>query len=326
LKVKDNFADGTPEAAGAPYATIPRRMALRSHIRHLYRTLLPLLYAKSRYKLFLNATFEHISLRTLMLASQSDYFAEFVRPVPIHAPFGTSMVVVAPHQDDEAIGCGGAMALQARAGKAVSIILMQDGADGYDELGYPSRQAMSAIRNEESRQAAAVIGLEPPRFLGHASLKAAMPAATEDLRNFIEDKKADAIFIPMPLDANPDHRIANYILADALRTIPRTIRVFAYEVWGLCVPNVIVVIDDVIEEKMQMLQRFEFANTALDYTNSTKGLNMYRSRLLGSGMCRYAECFFELPREEYIELSDRVRSSDQSLAIPPAVAAAATIS
>jgi hypothetical protein len=87
--------------------------------------------------------------------------------------------------------------------------------------------------------------------------------------------------------------------------------VFGYEVWGLTIPNVIVVIDDVIEQKLAMLACFDFANKAVDYVRSTEGLNMYRSRLLASGMCKYAECFFEIPRQEYVELTDRVRAAER---------------
>ena len=89
---------------------------------------------------------------------------------------------------------------------------------------------------------------------------------------------------------------------------PGTCGYFGYEIWGLCIPNVLVIIDEVIEDKLKMLSCFTFANQAIDYVHTTKGLNMYRSRLLGAGECRYAECFFELPRTEFIELVDRIRA------------------
>ncbi len=281
---------------------------IRNYLRALYRMLYPLLYSRSQFKLFLGVTLRDIDLRMHALASATDYFSGFVRPVPVTAPFGHSMLVVAPHQDDETIGCGGALALQVKSGSAASVLLLTDGADGCEDLGM-TRQAMMELRNEESRRAAEVIHMEPPVFLGLPLLAAHFDEAVTHVRNEILRRTADAVFIPFVLDGHPDHRTANFILAEALKDIEWNVRVFQYEVWGLCVPNVVLVIDDVMDAKIAMLEQFVFANSALDYTNSTKGLNMFHSRMLGAGTCRYAERFFEVPREEYIDLVTRVRAA-----------------
>jgi LmbE family N-acetylglucosaminyl deacetylase len=285
-------------------------MTIRDYVRHAYRTILPFLYARTNFKLFLKTSLADFDWRVQQLASVTDYFSSFVRPIPIRAPFGKSMLVVAPHQDDETIGCGGALALQVRAGKPAFIVILQDGADGHDQLGM-ARQDLVALRNEESRRAAGLLDIEAPRFLNHADLAAAAQETTEELREILLERKVDAVFIPFMLDGHRDHRTANYILADALRTIDWNVRVFGYEVWGLCIPNVTVVIDDVIQQKLDMLSCFDFANKAVDYVQSTKGLNMYHSRMLGSGVCKYAERFFEIPAHEYIGLVERVRAGEK---------------
>jgi N-acetylglucosamine malate deacetylase 1 len=283
------------------------RGMIREYLRRGYRSLLPLLYARTNFKLFLKASFSDIDLRSQQLAAVADYFASSIRPIPIRAPFGRSMLVVAPHQDDEAIGCGGALALQVRAKGVASVVILQDGGDGHAELGLP-RQDLVSLRNEESRRACRVLGIEPPQFLNHADLAAASDQAAEQIRSILLDKRVDAIFIPFLLDGHPDHRTANYIVAQALKSIDWNVRVFGYEVWGLCIPNVIVVVDEVMDDKIRMLSCFDFANKAVDYVQSTKGLNMYHSRMLGAGICKYAERFFEVPRREYIELVEKAQS------------------
>lgn len=301
-----NHSNGSLKTVGyAPRKTSPM---IRRYLRSIYRIVYPLLYSRRQFKLFLGATLGDINLRMLALASATDYFSAFVRPIPITAPFGRSMLVVAPHQDDEAIGCGGALALQVKSGASASILLLTDGADDCEDLGM-TRQATTDMRNEESRCAASVIGLETPVFLGLPSLTAHFSRAVELVRDEILRRKADAVFIPFVLDGHPDHRTANAILAGALKGIGWNVRVFQYEVWGLCIPNVVLVIDDVMDDKTAMLEQFKFANSALDYTNSTKGLNMFHSRMLGAGMCRYAERFFELPGKEYIDLVGRVQAA-----------------
>lgn len=286
----------------------PGQFMIHNYLRRLYRTLMPLLYSRSRFKLFQTAALGDIELRMLALASTTDYFSGFVRPIPIQAPFGKSMLVVAPHQDDEAIGCGGALALQVRSGQRASIVMLQSGV-GEDIAGLAPQQVIE-LRNEESRRCAAVLNLDPPVFLNHQDLAAEASQASEEVLHILQEKRVDAVFVPFVLDGHPDHRTANRILAAALAKISWDVRVFGYEVWGLCVPNVMVILDEVMEDKLRMIACFEFANKAIDYVQSTKGLNMFHSRMLGAGECRYAERFFELPRKEYIELVERVRAAE----------------
>jgi len=288
---------------------------IQSRLRQFYRSVLPVLYARRHFKLFLKAALGDIDLRMLALASVSDYFSAFVRAIPVQAPFGKSMLVIAPHQDDEVIGCGGAITQQVRSGQAAFVVVLQDGANGFDDLGL-TREQLAELRNEESRRAAAVVGCPPPRFFGHQML-AEDPAQVAEIADLLAERKVDAVFVPFALDGDPDHRAANYILAAALRKVSWNIRVFGYEVWGMCIPNVVLVIDDAIEAKTAMLRCFQFANSALDYTNSTLGLNMFHSRMLGAGACRYAERFFELPRTEYLDLIARLRAADPAAAGRP---------
>jgi LmbE family N-acetylglucosaminyl deacetylase len=282
---------------------------IREVLQRGYRTLIPLLYARTNFKLFLKTTFGDLDLRLQQLAASSDYFNSAVQPIAISPPFGRSMLVLAPHQDDETIGCGGVLALQVRAKAQACVVLLQDGGDEYAELGMV-RKDLVALRNEESRRAAAVIGMEPPVFLNHLDLAADAGQTAEEVRTLIKERRVDAVFVPFFLDQHYDHRTTNYILAEALKGIGGDVRIFGYEVWGLAVPNVIVVIDEVMDQKIQMLSCFDYANKAVDYVHSTKGLNMYHSRMLGAGMCRYAERFFEIPKQEYIELMQKVRVAE----------------
>ena len=307
-----------PQGLEARYAAIlaiqPASLPsmIRNYLRRLYRLALPIVYGRTRFRLFLNAVLGSVNLRMLALASETDYFSTFVRAIPIRAPFGKSLVVLAPHQDDETIGCGGVLTLQLATGQAAAIVMLNDGASGHDELRM-TRQALTELRNEESRKAAAVIGLATPIFLNIPDLAVGMPQVIERVQRILTERKADAVFVPFALDAHPDHRLANYILAAALAEISWDVRVFGYEVWGLCIPNVIVVIDEVMDSKLAMLDCFHFANKALDYTHSTKGLNMFHSRMLGAGVCKYAERFFEVPRLEYIDLVKRIQAADSGL-------------
>ncbi|MDZ4257551.1 MAG: PIG-L family deacetylase [Gemmatimonadales bacterium] len=277
---------------------------IRHYLRLSYRTILEWLYARQRYKLFLREALPATQRRTLEVASLLDHFASTVRPIPVTAPFGRSMLVLAPHQDDEAIGCGGVLALQVASGQSAHIVLVYDSAGDHDEQA-EERAALCRLRNEESRRAATVIGLSPA-FLSIRSPVTDISAGAFMIEEYIKKHDIDVIFTPWLLDTHHDHRTTNSMLASALQSIDRPIRIMCYEVWGFCLPNVVVRIDDVIETKRTMLEQFAYANQAIDYTNSTIGMNMYRSRLLGAGLASYVEAFTEVPSEDFMALVDRL--------------------
>lgn len=281
----------------------------RHYLRQAKDLLLQFLFSRKRFKLLLKTTTEQLDLRMQALASMTDFFSTAVTPIPITAPFGKSILVVAPHQDDEVIGCGGALALQMLSGQSASVVILQDGADEHASVSM-SREALRERRNEESRAAAREIGIDAPIFLGLTNLRSNADAAASALRKIIEQRGVDAVFTPFVLDGHPDHRASNFILAKALTGLSRPIRTIQYEVWSNCIPNVLVVIDQVADKKDTMLACFEFANGAHDYAHATKGLNMFHSRLLPAGKARFVECFFELPREEFVRLVDRVEHAE----------------
>lgn len=283
---------------------------LRHYIRQAGRVAMQFAFARRRFKLLLRTTLSDVDLRLHAVAAATNFFSTTVRPVVIEAPFGASMLVVAPHQDDEIIGCGGAMALQRRSGRAAQTVVLQDGADEHEQVSM-TRDALRDRRNAESRAAARVIGAEEPIFVGKRNLRAEGESVAAVLRDLIESRRVDALFTPFVLDGHPDHRACNAILARALKDIGRRIRVFQYEVWANCIPNVVVVIDEVAGEKEKMLSSFEFANSAIDYVHATMGLNMFHSRMLPSGRARYVEAFFETPREEFLEVVAAVEAAER---------------
>src|SRR5438093_1072629 len=73
-----------------------------------------------------------------------------------------NVLVVAPHPDDESIGCGGALCLHAQKGDRVVAVFLTSG-----ELGlkhFPCEKAWQ-IREREARAAAKILGLAEIFFL-----------------------------------------------------------------------------------------------------------------------------------------------------------------
>jgi len=288
---------------------------LRHYVRRASNAAVQFIFARRQFKLFLRVTLGQADLRMHALAAATSFFSTMVRPVIIEAPFGSSVLVLAPHQDDEVIGCGGAMALQCRSGRGLQVVVLQDGADEHAQV-FLTREELRERRNAESRAAARVIDAEVPLFLGKRNLREDVETTAASLRDCIESRKVDVVFTPFALDGDRDHRASNVILARALMGVKRRIRVLQYEVWAHCIPNVVVVIDGVVEQKEKMLTCFEFANSAVNYTHAVMGLGMSRSRLLPAGRARYVEAYFETPKEEFLDIMQALEAAERKAQRP----------
>ena len=76
---------------------------------------------------------------------------------------GERLLVLAPHPDDEVIGCGGLIAKHLREGRAVRVVVATDGAEADQSVG--DRDAYRARRESESRRALAILGDADIHFL-----------------------------------------------------------------------------------------------------------------------------------------------------------------
>lgn len=74
-------------------------------------------------------------------------------------------LVMVAHPDDADFGCAGTMALLCQAGWEVDLLVATNGNKGTKD---PDRtgQQLAAVREEEQRQAAAILGVNEPIFLG----------------------------------------------------------------------------------------------------------------------------------------------------------------
>ena len=81
---------------------------------------------------------------------------------------GTVVLVLAPHPDDAEYYAGGTLARMAQEGARILIAIATDGRRGSLHLDSPT---LVSLRTEEARQAAKVLGAEPPIFLGYRDME-----------------------------------------------------------------------------------------------------------------------------------------------------------
>lgn len=152
-----------------------------------------------------------------------------------------AFLVLAPHPDDESIGCGGLIAESVAQGRPVRVVVLTDGAASHPgSASFPSPR-LAALRAEETRAAVAALGLDPDRDLAFLGLPdAALPssgpgfdAAVARLLHLAErDAPPAAVFTTWGHDPHRDHTAARAIGGALARALPSQPKLFAYPVWG----------------------------------------------------------------------------------------------
>ena len=148
------------------------------------------------------------------------------------------IVVVAPHPDDESLGCGGLIAQGCRLGRDVRLVVVSDGCGSHPNSRTYPPERLRALREAETLRAAAELGLpeDHVRFLRlpDASVPSAGPeaeAAARAIADTARDCAAGAVFVTWRHDPHCDHE-ACAALVDLARPDLGAARVYAYPVWG----------------------------------------------------------------------------------------------
>lgn len=146
---------------------------------------------------------------------------------PSRACGGQRILVVAPHPDDEVLGCGGTMAQHLAAGDYVCVAIVTDGRRSRAHGLEP--EAMSRVRRAEATEAARVLGLTELCWIGLEEGAWAPASAERRLAELIDKVRPDIIYGPSTLDYQPEHRRVAAALA---RIVPAelTVRIYTLDV------------------------------------------------------------------------------------------------
>lgn len=176
-----------------------------------------------------------------------------------------TVLVLAPHPDDEILGCGGVIARLVDSGKAVDVAIVTRGM----APAYPVEQVEQVVA--EAKASHALLGVRHSYFLD-------LPAAALDqvpraelnaaVRQVILDVQPDTIFVPFVGDIHVDHQLVFSAAMVASRPAGgfRPCRILAYETvsetnWDApfltpsFVPNIFISIDGYLEKKIAAFEK-----------------------------------------------------------------------
>jgi len=203
------------------------------------------------------------------------------------------LLVLAPHPDDEVLGCGGLVAAMLAVGARVHMVIASDGGLGGD----------AAARERESNAAAQVLAGSgavpelqfwrlPDRHL------AALPDLAARLQTLIRQLDPDCVLMPSMFEIHPDHRA---LFLAGIQSIPAAgdqTQLLLYEVGQPLMPDVLIDITQQLERKRRALLCFGSQLRQQAYDDQLLGLNRYRAYTLGPQVT-HAEAYMRVPRTDW---------------------------
>ena len=227
-----------------------------------------------------------------------------------------TVLVLAPHYDDEVLGCGGLLARLASAGARVRVLFLTDGSGGVETHdgratiaaageADAARALYASRRSQEARDATAVLGVERADHLAIAdgALEQHLETVTRAIAAALAEDRPDLVLVPSPLEATPDHRAAFAALHAALHPLrgaaaPSGLRILAYEVNHPAYPDLLVDVSAQIASLERAMACYQSQLERHDYLSAALGLRRFRTHSLPPGVSA-AEGYCRLSLEDF---------------------------
>ncbi|MHA1797329.1 MAG: PIG-L deacetylase family protein [Candidatus Helarchaeota archaeon] len=175
-----------------------------------------------------------------------------------------NILVIAPHPDDEVLGCGGTIALHSKKGDQIYLVIVTKGYTpdwSEEQINY---------RPTEVKKATKILGIKETFFLDYPTVKLdtfPQKELNDKLFEIISKRLPDTVYIPHAGDLNKDHRLIHEAALVATRPLSHKVkRILSYETlseteWGRSIkpfiPNVYVDISKTFEIKIDAFKAYE---------------------------------------------------------------------
>jgi LmbE family N-acetylglucosaminyl deacetylase len=207
------------------------------------------------------------------------------------------VLVLSPHPDDDAIGCGGTLCRHVAAGDAIKLIVLTSGEAG----GHGHQDAVETmrLREAEARAASMIIGINDIEFWREPDGKLQLTDnLLSRLMDTLETWKPSIIYAPHPRESHLDHQAAAELARRVLNehaAVSGALEIRLYEVWTpLQTMDTIVDISDYVQQKLASIREHKTQIDIMRLDDAIIGLNRYRGEMHSWPGGDYAEVFQRL--------------------------------
>lgn len=157
------------------------------------------------------------------------------------------MLILAPHQDDETLGCGGLIAAASRLGLRPRVAYLTDGSASHPGSRAWPRPRLAAARRGEALEALGALGVpaRDARFLDWPDAAPYPPGARRygqtltTLLGWIGRRGVNSIWAPWIGEDHCDHVAAANLARGLVRRIGAPVTLMSYLVWGWGDPRLV---------------------------------------------------------------------------------------
>ena len=149
------------------------------------------------------------------------------------------VLVVAPHPDDESLGCGGLVATLALTGTSFCFVFVTDGGASHPGSRAWPRERLVACRRDEAVEALRRLNVEDANIIFLALPDAAMPArgspawdkSVAQFAEIITEFNPALALLPWRRDPHCDHRASWRLAKDGLKLADAHAKTLEYPIW-----------------------------------------------------------------------------------------------
>ncbi|MEU5940855.1 PIG-L deacetylase family protein [Micromonospora sp. NPDC047548] len=147
---------------------------------------------------------------------------------------GRSALVLAPHPDDETLGCGATILRKVAAGTPVTVALVTDGRNSH-RSAHLTPDDLAVLRKAEMTEAAARLGLAPGSVRWGGFVDGTLSDREEELVSYLEglllELRPDEVYTTSAVEPHPDHSALGRAARRAVSTTYGAPRLLEYPVW-----------------------------------------------------------------------------------------------
>ncbi|WP_273770802.1 PIG-L deacetylase family protein [Nostoc sp. UHCC 0926] len=147
----------------------------------------------------------------------------------------SAALIVAPHPDDETLGCGGAIALLRSLNCNVQVLVISDGTLSHPRSQKYPADRLLALREAETLSALKLLGVEANAVtfcrMQDGSIPTQYQSAVASCRVYITEVAPQIIFLPWRYDPHADHRATWKLIKAALHDLHLSPRLIEYPIW-----------------------------------------------------------------------------------------------